>query len=437
MQMGTAFFKQIYHRASPAFIRWIHVGTRDFPEHTRRRLTVINMLMTAIPCLAVVYIIALLAIDARGFAVPILFLAFASPLFLLTPFMWRISIWLGSLYNLTYWIFFETMLSYLLGRDSGIHFLYLAGATVAILIFGVLVNTMSLISMSAGVIGFLVANQAFLTHSPYVTASQQDVNLLQYISVLIFFSVNFALIFSAFKQAHRAENLLEQEYAYSEGLLTAMMPKAIADQLKIDKHKTIADGYENVTILFADLVGFTAKSSHRSPEEVIAFLNALFTEFDQLAMKHNVEKIKTLGDSYMAAAGLPEIQSDHAERIAHFAIDMIDAARRFSDNINEDFNLRVGFHSGPAVAGVIGTEKPFYDVWGDTVNTASRLESQGKTDSIQVTKVTKELLEDRFTFRKRGDVKMKGKGVQEVWFLTGRRAVALRPKPTVDAAISL
>ena len=105
---------------------------------------------------------------------------------------------------------------------------------------------------------------------------------------------------------------------------------------------------------------------------------------------------------------------------------MIEAARVFSEKMDEDFNLRVGFHTGPAVAGVIGTEKPFYDVWGDTVNTASRLESQGKTDCIQVTKVTKELLQDQFTFQKRGDVEMKGKGVQEVWYLTGRRAIRAR-----------
>lgn len=424
--MGASLVKNGYEGLLSALARWIQVGTHDFPEHTRRRLTVINVLMTAITILSFLYILILLAIDARGFAVPILFLALASPFFLLTPFMWRISIWLGSLYNLIYWIGFETALSYLLGRESGIHFLFLAGATVAILIFGVLVNTMSLISMTAGVVGFLVANQAFVTHSPYVTASTQDIALLQYFSVLVFFSVNFALIFSAFKQAHRAEQLLEQEYEYSEGLLNAMMPSAIADQLKMDKHKTIADGYESVTILFADLVGFTAKSSHRTPEEVISFLNALFTEFDRLAHKHEVEKIKTLGDSYMAAAGLPHEQEDHAERIAMFAIDMVAAARKFSDNVGEEFNLRVGFHSGPAVAGVIGTDKPFYDVWGDTVNTASRLESQGKTDCIQVTKVTKELLEDRFTFRKRGDVEMKGKGIQEVWYLTGRRAVAVR-----------
>ncbi len=424
--MGSRVIKKAVDRYGPAFIRWVEVGTHDFDMHTKRRLVVINVLMTIIPLLALPYIIALALLDIQGFAVPILFLIFATPLFLLTPFMWRISVWLGALYNLFYWIFFETVLSYLLGRESGIHFLFLAGATMAILIFGVRVNKMSIISMVAGLIGFMYANQAFLTHSPYVTASTEHVSYLLYLSVFIFFSVNFALIFSAFLQVHRAEALLEKEYEYSEGLLTAMMPKAIADQLKLDKHKTIADGYESVTILFADLVGFTAKSSHRTPEEVIAFLNDLFTQFDHLAMEHGVEKIKTLGDSYMAAAGLPHAQPDHAKRMAHFAIDMIEAARVFSQNMGEDFNLRVGFHTGPAVAGVIGTEKPFYDVWGDTVNTASRLESQGKTDCIQVTKVTKEILQDQFTFRKRGDVEMKGKGVQEVWYLTGRRAIRTR-----------
>lgn len=421
--MGTIADSSLIQRLGRRIVRWIEVGTDGFETHTRRRLIVINVLMTAIPMLALLYVIALSVLDIKGFAVPIAFLIFGSPLFLLTPFFWRISIWLGTFYNLFCWIFYEMVLSYLLGRESGIHFLFLAGATMAILIFGVRFNKMSVISMAAGVFCFMYANQTFETHSPFVTASQFHVSLLFYISVSIFFLVNFYLILYAFIQVHRAEALLEQEYEYSEGLLTAMMPKAIADQLKTDKHKTIADGYESVTILFADLVGFTAKSSQRTPQEVITFLNTLFTEFDKLALQHGVEKVKTLGDSYMVACGLPHKCDDHAERIAHFSIDMIEAARRFSESVGEDYNLRIGFHSGPAVAGVIGTEKPFYDVWGDTVNTASRLESQGKTDCIQVTRVTKDLLEDKFTFRKRGMVEMKGKGQQEIWYLTGRRAV--------------
>lgn len=424
--MGASVVKYVTEKFGPAFVRWVEVGTHGFDTHTRRRLIVINVLMTVIPLLAIPYIFTLAILDIKGFAIPIVFLFFASPLFLLTPFMWKISVWLGAMYNLFYWIFFELVLSYLLGRESGIHFLFLAGATMAILIFGVRVNRMSIISMVAGLVGFMYANNTFLIHSPLVTASEFHVSLLLYLSVSIFFFVNFAMIFYAFIQVHRAEALLEKEYEYSEGLLLSMMPKAIADQLKTDKHKTIADGYETVTILFADLVGFTAKSSNRAPQDVIMFLNTLFTDFDRLAQAHGVEKIKTLGDSYMAAAGLPHKQEDHAERIAHFAIDMIEAARQFSESVGEDYNLRVGFHTGPVVAGVIGTEKPFYDVWGDTVNTASRLESQGKTDCIQVTKVTKELLEDKFTFRKRGEIEMKGKGIQEVWYLTGRRAVRAR-----------
>jgi class 3 adenylate cyclase len=421
--MGNVGFSSLKEKFGPSVVRWIEVGTDGFDVHTRRRLIVINVLMTAIPLLALPYIITLSILDLKGFAVPITFLIFGSPLFLLTPFFWRISIWLGTLYNLFYWVFYELVLSYLLGKESGIHFLFLAGATMAILIFGVRVNKMSVISMAAGVFGFMYADQTFLTHSAFVTASEFHVGLLFYLSVTIFFCANFYLILYAFVQVHRAEALLEQEYAYSEGLLQAMMPKAIADQLKTDKYKTIADGYESVTILFADLVGFTAKSSQRPPQEVISFLNKLFTDFDKLAVQHGVEKVKTLGDSYMAACGLPHVCDDHPERMAHFAIDMIEAARQFSESVGEDFNLRIGFHTGPAVAGVIGTEKPFYDVWGDTVNTASRLESEGHTDCIQVTRFTKDLLEEKFTFRKRGTVEMKGKGKQEVWYLTGRRAV--------------
>ena len=275
--------------------------------------------------------------------------------------------------------------------------------------------------MFAGIASFFTAHLTFTDPSYIVTASPTAISSLFFLSVSIFIAVIFSMIYYAFYQVHRAERLLEREYAYSEGLLNAMMPKSIADQLKVDRLKTIADGYQSVSILFADLAGFTARSAEKSPREVIDFLNVLFTRFDTLVAKHGVEKIKTLGDSYMAAGGMPEEQPDHAERIAALALDMQTVARALATEMNEDFHLRIGFHTGPAVAGVIGAEKPFYDVWGDTVNTASRLETNGINDAIQVTKETRNALADLFEFERRGVVELKGKGKQELWLLKSRK----------------
>jgi class 3 adenylate cyclase len=179
-----------------------------------------------------------------------------------------------------------------------------------------------------------------------------------------------------------------------------------------------------VTILFADIVAFTPRAEGRAASEVVGFLNRVFTEFDRLAVRHGLEKIKTIGDAYMVAAGMPDPRADHAEAVAEMALDMLEAARRLGDGTGEAVHVRIGFHAGPAVAGVIGTRKFFYDVWGDTVNTAARLESQGAADRIQVTRATRDLLADRYVFERRGEIALKGKGLAETWWLAGRRPEA-------------
>ena len=230
-------------------------------------------------------------------------------------------------------------------------------------------------------------------------------------------AVIFCMVFYAFSQMHRAERLLQQEYEYSERLLANMLPGTIAAQLKRNPGQTIADAHENVTILFADIVGFTPRATTQSAAELVKFLNQLFTRFDALATKHGLEKIKTLGDAFMVAGGMPEYQEDHAERVARMALDMVSATDDFSREMDEKIQLRIGIHSGPAVAGVIGTQKPFYDVWGDTVNIAARLESFGTNGKIQVTAETKDRLSKSFEFAKRGKVEIKGKGEMELWYL--------------------
>jgi class 3 adenylate cyclase len=220
----------------------------------------------------------------------------------------------------------------------------------------------------------------------------------------------------ALDEAHR---LLLAEQERSEGLLLNVLPAPIADRLK-QGEAVIADRFPEVTVLFADLVDFTASSDRSSPERVVRVLADLFTAFDRLAARHGLEKIKTVGDAYMVAGGLPVARPDHAEAVAEMALAVREEAGRHRDPAGRPLQVRIGIDSGPVVAGVIGTAKFSYDLWGDTVNTASRMESQGVAGCIQVTDRAYRRLRDRYRFERRGPVQVKGKGELVTWFLVGR-----------------
>ena len=187
----------------------------------------------------------------------------------------------------------------------------------------------------------------------------------------------------------------------------------------------IADRYEEVSILFADMAGFTARTSDTAPDDLVRFLNHVFTDFDRLVESHGLEKIKTTGDSYMVVSGLPAQRPDHAQALGELALDLRDAATSLVDPQGRSVPIRFGIASGPVVAGVVGTRKFFYDVWGDAVNTASRMESTGAPGAIQVSEETRELLLDAFVLEERGLVDVRGKGPMRTWFLTGRRPAEL------------
>ncbi|MEG4916541.1 adenylate/guanylate cyclase domain-containing protein [Microcoleus sp. B7-D4] len=216
----------------------------------------------------------------------------------------------------------------------------------------------------------------------------------------------------------QAEAALRLEQEKSDRLLLNVLPQAIADRLKQDQ-SIIADTFSEVTVLFADIVGFTQISSQISPPELVSLLNDIFSTFDRLAEKHGLEKIKTIGDAYMVVGGLPMPRSDHAEAIAQMALDMQQAIIDFSNTHNQDFSIRIGINSGPVVAGVIGIKKFIYDLWGDTVNTASRMESHGLPGCIQVTSAIYDILQDKYVFESRGAIEVKGKGEMNTYFLTG------------------
>ena len=205
----------------------------------------------------------------------------------------------------------------------------------------------------------------------------------------------------------------------SERLLLNILPPSIADRLKAGE-ELIVDSFASVTVLFADIVGFSQLAARLSAGDLVRNLNNVFSRFDSLAARFGLEKIKTIGDAYMAAAGLPERCADHAQRAAEMALAMQDAILQFTRESGLALNIRVGLHSGPVIAGVIGKHKFSYDLWGDTVNIASRMESHGHPSAIQVTEATERLLRDNYLFVTRGRIAIKGQGELMSYLLVGR-----------------
>ena len=209
----------------------------------------------------------------------------------------------------------------------------------------------------------------------------------------------------------------------AETLLLNILPRSIAEKLKAEP-QTIADAFASASVLFADVVDFTPMAERVSPARVVEMLDQLFGHFDALVERYSLEKIKTIGDCYMVAAGIPSPRLDHAQSLALVALDMLDAVREKGAVGSLGLELRIGINSGPVVAGVIGRKRFLYDLWGDAVNTAGRMQTEGTPGRIQVTRATYELLRDEFVCEPRGAVSVKGKGAMETWYVLARRPAA-------------
>ncbi|MEL6177954.1 MAG: adenylate/guanylate cyclase domain-containing protein, partial [Myxococcota bacterium] len=235
-------------------------------------------------------------------------------------------------------------------------------------------------------------------------------------------ATNIVGLFGSYRMEYSArENYIhlrtiEEERARTESLLLNIFPSEIALRLKSEQGE-IADSFASVSVLFADIVGFTPLAQRLPPAEVVQLLNRLFTKFDALTVKYGVEKIKTIGDAYMAAAGLPVPRDDHAVVLARMALEMHKVMRLECIELPVNLELRIGLHSGEVVAGVIGQRRFCYDLWGDTVNTAARMESHSLPGKIQITADTRALLEDKFTVEERGSIEVKGKGTMKTHWL--------------------
>lgn len=269
---------------------------------------------------------------------------------------------------------------------------------------------------AAWLVAYVAAVSALIaceTHlPPPATALPPSVLLYLHGSVLLGFVLTvYSIVFHFLTR-------LQRERARSERLLLNILPHPIAERLK-QTPSTIADGFAEVTVLFADLVGFTQLSASIPADQLVITLNRVFTAFDALAARHGVEKIKTIGDAYMAAAGVPSPSTDHVETIARMALDMVTALEEANRELGLALQIRIGINTGPVVAGVIGAHRFIYDMWGDTVNVASRMESTGHPGRIQVTAEVHARLAGRFRFEPRGEVSVKGKGTLTTYFLVG------------------
>ncbi|MBI9075848.1 MAG: adenylate/guanylate cyclase domain-containing protein [Desulfatibacillum sp.] len=278
--------------------------------------------------------------------------------------------------------------------------------------------------IQGGVLGLAVSLEyVILTHyapivSPAFLTYIQTASTLSLVNLYMsLFSMSLAAIYFGIA-SEQAGKKHEQRQEKTRSLLHNVLPEEIAARLG-DTPGVIAEEFENVTILFSDIVGFTALSRSMPPEEVVGLLNRIFSRFDDLAGRHGLEKIKTIGDAYMCTAGIPQYREDHAEIAAHMALEMMEEFERITREMGKPLQLRIGINSGAVVAGVIGKKKFSYDLWGNSVNAASRMASHGMPGEIQVTRSTHDLLRNRFIMEERGPVEIKGIGPMTTFLLKG------------------
>ena len=320
-----------------------------------------------------------------------------------------------------------------LGTDSGVQFYYLVSASLAVLVMGVEHLWLAGTTVAAGA-GLVVAMQ-FLVPNDTGLQPRWALTAGFIVSTIGASLMIFATVWYAMREVDRAEAAMEVEYSRSEALLANILPAQIAHRLKDPARGVIADRYEDASILFTDIAGFTEQASDISPTELVRFLDRLYTTFDRLVDKHGLEKIKTTGDSYMAVSGVPTPRADHVQAIAELGLDMSKAVAGLRDPRGNPVPLRMGIASGPVVAGVVGARKFFYDVWGDAVNVAARMETTDQVGRIQVPENVYERLRDDFVLEERGEVDIKGKGVMRTWYLIGRKAEGI-PTPIDETAES-
>lgn len=407
---------RLWHKAS----RLGTTGAQDYP--TRRRITMVNQSAMLGVLITLLYGIPAALYSFRAFwpilaLSPFLIIGYVAVNWLNArrrPLLARILLLLVPSVHVTFtaWLF---------GNTTGIQLYFLGLWTALFLLYSRQEIWLSVVGGALWIGLFFWVQIHF--NQPHITlpGGSDFLTFFLLVNTLGAFAIVGAIVSLFYLQIDRTERMLQREYRRSEELLKNILPATVAARLK-DSSQTIADSFTDVTLLFADIVGFTRLANTLSPHELVDLLNQVFSRFDSLVEQHGLEKIKTIGDEYMLAAGIPEARADHAHAVAEVALKMLDAIEMLNREYRYRLSLRIGIHSGDVVAGVIGSRKFSYDVWGDTVNIASRMQSQGVSDRIQVTETTYGLLKNDFQFARRGTLSVRGKGRMPTWFLVAKLA---------------
>lgn len=414
-QLSAFLDRPAVHRARTLLRRLAEAGTHSYPPDVRRRLKILNMVAYLIALTTLIYAVQQSLADFSTYA-PMIFLNLALVCtMMLVPFAHRISEVAGGL--LIVGAEYAALLGFgdFFSREGGSQLQYIIAAAAAFVIFGL--NRIWLIVSVVG-LGLVLhlCSWFWFTSQGRVTPHEQPVADSLYVQGAVTTVVLIAAcVWYAF-------SLVERAKAETDAVLRNTLPDAIVERLKANPGAVIADSIDDASVMFADISGFVALARRLGADQTVNLLSRIVSEFDALAVRHGVEKIKTIGDAYMVVGGLPEPAPDHTARLARMAFDMIACIAKLRDETDLKIDIRVGIASGPMTAGVIGTRKFSYDVWGDPVNLASRLEGLAAPGSILMCPSCRSKLGDSFLVESRGSIEIKGIGAQETWCLVGVRA---------------
>jgi adenylate cyclase len=389
-------------------------GTAGYSRTVRRRLTIVNAMAFLIAVFSVIYACVFAYYDAHLYRHLIVVNLLLMVIALLVPLAHRINdiaaaVLLAAVEYTALFFFVRAF-----GHESGIQINYIIAAAVAFAIYGLSHFRLVAVVIVIGLMLHLAAWFLFPQERALFAAEPSLLANLYISSAVTTFCIIALIVGYAFTVADQAR-------AEADALLTNILPEAIAERLKERPGERVADSVADASVLFSDLVGFTGLAQQLGAARTVDLLDQVVTEFDRLAAAHGVEKIKTIGDGYMAVAGVSRPLADHLPRLARMALLLPDVVERISVAHGVDLKIRVGIAGGPVMAGVIGADKFSYDVWGETVNLASRLESHGLPGKIQVSGAVREALGDSFVFEPRGPIEVKGIGRLETWFLKEER----------------
>lgn len=394
--------------------RLVEAGTQGYPPETKRRLMILNMIAYLIVVTTLIYGLQQAFLDFDRYR-PIVYINLAIVVLVAAvPLMHRFGSAAAALLILVTEYAALIAFVHYLGRESGLHIQYVAFSAGAFVVLGLARLWLIIPAITIALCLHLASWFLFPQSAAAIPAPQDVLDSLYTQAAITTFGIISAAVFYAFRLAENAK-------AETEALLRNILPDTIVERLKAKPAEHVADTFPEASILFADISGFVALARRLGASETVSLLNRLVTVFDDLAERHGVEKIKTIGDAYMVASGIPEPSPDFAHRLARMALAMQDAIEELRGETGHDITMRMGLATGPVMAGVIGRRKFSYDIWGDAVNLAARLETTSVPGRIHICPESRAKLAEHFEVEPRGAIEIKGLGPQSTWFLGAPR----------------